>query len=82
MGIHWKIKLLSVWAIIIIGELAGFFLIIAGLKRKSLGGPVFKVKHLFQRHPVKEHSGMQLILEGVGVMLSGLLLYYTFFIWS
>ena len=35
-----------------------------------------------KNNPIEKHSGTQLILEGVGVMLSGLLLYYAFFIWS
>jgi hypothetical protein len=37
--------------------------------------------HLFQNLPVREHSGVQLIIEGFVVIFSGALLYYAFFLW-
>lgn len=74
-------KTIIVWIIIIIGELSGAYLIYAGLKRNALGGPDFRVRHLFQQNSINEHSGTQLIIEGIGVLLSGALLYYVFFMW-
>ena len=74
-------KTIIVWIIIVIGELSGICLIFAGLKRKKHGSPKFRIMHFFKNIPMNEHSGMQLIFEGIGAMLSGLLLYYAFFLW-
>ena len=74
-------KSIIVWVIIIIGELSGMYLIYAGFKRKIQDVPSFRVMHLFQNLPVREHSGVQLIIEGFVVIFSGGLLYYAFFLW-
>ena len=74
-------KNIIVWVIIIIGELSGMYLIYAGFKRKIQGAPSFRLMHLFQNLPVREHSGVQLIIEGFVVIFSGALLYYAFFLW-
>jgi hypothetical protein len=74
-------KNIIVWVIIIIGELSGMYLIYAGFKRKIRGVASFRLMHLFQNLPVREHSGVQLIIEGFVVIFSGALLYYAFFLW-
>lgn len=74
-------KNIIVWVIIIIGELSGIYLIYAGFKRKIQGVPSFRLMHFFQNLPVREHSGVQLIIEGFVVIFSGALLYYAFFLW-
>jgi hypothetical protein len=74
-------KSIIVWCIIIIGEIAGAYLIFAGFKIRVQCRSEFMVKQLFKKIPIHEHSGAHLIIEGVVVMLSGLLLYYAFFLW-
>ena len=74
-------KSIIVWIIIVIGLVSGGCLVFSGLKRRSQGGPEFKIKHFFLKVPMSEHSGTQLIIEGLGVIFSGGLLYYAFFLW-
>jgi len=73
-------KSIIIWVIIIIGELSGMYLIYAGFKRKIQGVPSFRVMHFFHNLPAREHSGVQLIIEGFVVIVSGALLYYAFFV--
>ena len=75
-------KVIIVWIIIFVGELSGAYLIYAGFRKKRQGGPPsFRARHLFQNLPLRENSGVQLIIEGCITMFSGGLLYYAFFLW-
>jgi hypothetical protein len=74
-------KSIIVWIIIVIGEFSGIYLIYAGHKRKINNGPQFKLEHIFQNIPLNEQSGIQLIIEGISVTLSGILLYWAYFMW-
>lgn len=74
-------KSIIVWVIIVIGLVSGGYLIFSGLRRTRQDGPEFKIKHFFQNIPIGEHSGTQLIIEGIGVILSSGVLYYAFFLW-
>lgn len=68
--------------IIIIGELSGSCLIYFGIKRIVNGSYKFKIRNIFQNIPLDRQSGVQLVIEGVGVILSGLLLFFAFFKWK
>jgi hypothetical protein len=74
-------KSIIVWIIISAGELSGGYLIFVGfikVKHESLNN---KIKYFHQGLPVSEHSGAKLIFEGIGVILSGILLHFAFFLW-
>jgi hypothetical protein len=57
----------------------GLFMIYAGVKKMKNERVEFELKHLFKNISFSESSGTQLIIEGIFLILSGLLFYVAWF---
>lgn len=65
--------------LIIIGEIMGLYMFCMGIKKNKNIDDKFKIKHLFRNTSFTESSGIQLMIEGSFIIISGIIFYLVWF---
>ena len=64
------------WVIIACCELCGIYCLIYAYRNPNFRKYKFKLSHLFQNIPLGKSSITQTVIEGVSIMLAGVLCYF------